>query len=116
MFQSVATMDMAIEGSRPLQNVVVCHKSKVLVNVGKLQAERYGLRVHVAKNGRDVVTKARSTRADLIVLGNDLKDPTTEETIAMLQADPVLCGTRVVTVKGAIPNLRDILGRYPGPR
>jgi CheY-like chemotaxis protein len=108
-------MDIAIEGARPLQTVLVCHNNKVLVNIGRIHAERHGLRVIVAKNGNEVLLKARLHRPDMIVLSSDLKSPSTEETIKLLQQDPSLSGIRVVTIKGAIPNLRDMLGRFPGP-
>lgn len=108
-------MDIPIQGSRPVQTVLVCHPNKLLLQMGRLHAQRSGLKVHVAKNGNDVLLKARLHRPDLIVLSSDLKSPTTEETVRMLDADPLLRGCKVVTVKGAVPNLRDLLGRFPGP-
>ncbi len=107
-------MDIALDGGRTLQTVVACHSNKVLLNLGKLHAERQGLRVITAKNGNDVVAKARLHRPDLIVLSNDLQKPTTEETVQLLESDPSLKGIRVVIIKGALPNLKDMLGKFPG--
>jgi CheY-like chemotaxis protein len=107
-------MDMAMDGGRTLQTVLVCHPNKVLLNLGRLHAERQGLRVLVAKDGNDVLEKARIHRPDLIVLSNDLKNPTTEETVQRLDADPSLKGIRVVVVKGALPNMGDMLKKFPG--
>jgi CheY-like chemotaxis protein len=94
---------------QPLTTIVVCHRNRVLVGLGKLQAERHGLRVFVASNGNDVLAQARRHAPELIVLSNDLKNPSTEETIQMLRADPSLAGTRVVTIKGALPPIKDLL-------
>ena len=108
------SIDTSMGGGRTLQSVVVCHRNKLLLNIGRLHAERHGLKVIVAKNGKDVVTKARAHKPDLIVLANDLENPTTDETVQMLEADPILKGIRVVIIKGALPNLADILGKFPG--
>ena len=107
-------MEIALDGGKTLQTVVVCHPNKVLLNLGKLHAERHGLRVITARNGNDVIEKARVHRPDLIVLSNDLRNPTTDETLAKLEQDPSLKGIRVVVVKGALPNMKDILGKFPG--
>lgn len=107
-------MDMAMDGGRTLQTVLVCHPNKVLLNLGRLHAERQGLRVLVAKNGDQVLTMARTHRPDLIVLSNDLKNPSTEETVSHLDADPGLKGVRVIVVKGALPNMGDVLKKFPG--
>jgi hypothetical protein len=70
--------------------------------------------VITAKNGNDVVAKARLHLPDLIVLSNDLKNPTTEETVQLLESDLSLRGIRVVIVKGALPNVADMLRKFPG--
>jgi hypothetical protein len=106
-------MNSGILGSKPIQNVVVCHSNKILANLGKIQAERHGVRVHLAKNGRDALYKAKLHRADLVVLGGDLKNPSIEETIKLLEADPEVLA-RIVTIKGPLPNLTDLLGRRAG--
>lgn len=82
--------------------VVVCHRQRALVQLARLNAERHGVRVEVCANGRLVLEAARRERPDLIVLGNDLKNPTTDETVAMLNADPSLKGVRVVIAKGGL--------------
>jgi DNA-binding response OmpR family regulator len=102
-------MDMALDGGRTLQTVVACHSNKMLAHLGKLHAERQGLRVILAKNGDDVLLKAKLNQPDLIVLSNDLQKPSTEETVAMLEREPTLKGIRVVIVKGALPNVADML-------
>jgi CheY-like chemotaxis protein len=106
-------MNSGILGSKPVQNVVVCHSNRLLANLGKIQGERYGVRVHLAKNGRDTLTKAKQHHADLIVLGGDLKNPSTDETIKLLEADPKVVA-KIVTIRGPLPNLSDLLGRRAG--
>lgn len=104
-------MEMTMNQSQPLTTVVVGHRNKMLMQIGKLQAERHGLRVFTTSHGDDVVTLARQHRPELIVLGNDLQKPTTEETLKLLQADPELRGIRVVTLSGSLPSIKDLLGK-----
>jgi len=80
--------------------VIVCHRQKAMVHLARLQAERHGMTVQIARDGNDVLAKARAQRPDLIVLGKDLKNPTTEETVKMLNGDPTLRGVKVVLAGG----------------
>lgn len=96
--------------------VIVCHRQKALVHLARLQAERQGVQVQIARDGKDVVAKALAERPDAIVLGNDLENPSTEETIALLKAEPTLKGVQVILAKGMIPDLRQKLGGLGWPR
>ncbi len=94
--------------------VIVCHRNRVLVGMGKLHAERRGVRVVIAANGNDVLVKARQERPKAIILGNDLQNPTTEETVALLNADPSLKGVPVAVVKGKLPRWGELTKDFPG--
>ena len=106
-------MESILDGSRPVQTVVVCISNKVLQGIGKLQASRYGVRVITARNGDDLIAKAKKHHPELIVISHDLDQPTSEETVARLNRDPELAGVRVITIRGALPNLSDMLPRFP---
>lgn len=100
----------AIQG-QPLTTVVVCIRNRVLLGLGKLQAERLGLRVFTAKDGNQVLIQARLHHPELIILGHDLSNPSTEETVARIKGDPMLRGIRVIAFKGPLPNIPELLRR-----
>jgi len=81
--------------------VIVCHRQKAMVHLARLQAERHGVRVEIARDGKDVLAKAKTERPDVIVLGKDLKNPSTDETVKMLQSEPTLRGVKVVVANNA---------------
>jgi DNA-binding response OmpR family regulator len=85
--------------------VLVCHRQKALVHLARINAERHGVKVRIAPRPKDVLTLARADKPDMILLGNDLKDPTTEELVKALDEDFTLRGVQVIVVKGAIPDL-----------
>lgn len=86
-----------------------------MVHLAKLNAERHGVRVEVAKNGKDLLARAEDERPDLIVLGNDLRAPTTEELVQLLHRDPRLRGVQVVVVKGLLPDWTLLKKAFPWP-
>lgn len=85
--------------------VIVCHRQKTLVHLARIQAERQGVKVDIARDGKDVVAKAKASHTDVIVLGKDLSNPSTDETVKMLQAEPSLRGVKVVVANGASADL-----------
>lgn len=58
---------------------------------------------------------ARAEKPDVIVLGNDLKDPSTEELMTALASDLTLHSVRVIVVKGAIPDLAGAFKKIKWP-
>ncbi|MGV3616646.1 MAG: hypothetical protein ACO1SV_15065 [Fimbriimonas sp.] len=97
--------------------VLVCHRQKMLVHVARVNAEKHGVKVRIAARPKEVLAMARAERPDVIVLGNDLKDPTTDELVKALNADLTLGGVEVIVVKGAIPDLAASIKkiRWPTP-
>lgn len=95
--------------------VLVCHRQKALVHLARLNAERHGVKVRIAPRPKDVLPLARLEKPDLILLGNDLKDPSTEELVKILDADVELSGVRVIVVKGAIPDLAESFKKLKWP-
>lgn len=95
--------------------VLVCHRQKTLVHLARIQAERHGVKVRIAPRAKDVVALARAQKPDVIVLGNDLKDPTTEELVKTLDADVSLSSVRVIVAKGAIPDLAEAFKKLKWP-
>ncbi len=95
--------------------VLVCHRQRALVQLGRLHAEQHGVRVRVAHRPKDVLPMARAQRPNLIVLGSDLKDPSTEELVSSLQAEPTLAGVEVVVTKAGLPDLGTALRKFRGP-
>lgn len=85
--------------------ILVCHRQRALLALAKLQAERKGMQVTVAPDSASVVAMARVTKPSLIVLGNDLANPSTEDIIRELKTVPELKGVEVVIMKGAVPAL-----------
>lgn len=96
--------------------VIICHRQKTMVQLARLQAEKHGVRVEIAKDGNDALAKARAERPDVIVLGKDLKNPTTDETVAMLKADPTLRGVKVVIANNAGLDLAKSLLDFGWPK
>jgi hypothetical protein len=81
-----------------------------------MQASRYGIRLIVARDGSDVIAKATGqVRPDAIVLSNDLKSPSTDELVKMLNADPRLRGVEVVVVKGMLDGIGQLLKGFKPP-
>jgi DNA-binding response OmpR family regulator len=95
--------------------VIVCHRQKALLHMARLNAQRHGVEVTIARNGNEVLAYARSERPDAIVLGNDLENPSTDETVKMLKAEPSLRGVEVIIAKGLLPDLLGLKKRFPFP-
>jgi len=96
--------------------VLICHRQKTLVHLARLQAERQGVQVEIAKNGDDVLIKALANRPDVIVLGKDLKNPSTDETVKKLKAEPRLFGVKVVLANEAGLDFMKSLGGFGWPK
>lgn len=85
--------------------------------MAELQAARHGIGLIVASDGKDVLIKATGkVRPDAIVLGNDLKNPSTEELVEMLNADPRLRGVQVIVVKGVLDSLGQLMKSVKPPK
>jgi DNA-binding response OmpR family regulator len=95
--------------------VLVCHRQRALVQLARLHAEHHGVRVRVAHRPKDVLPMARAQRPDVIVLGNDLKDPGTDDLVKALNAEPTLANVEVVVAKGGIPDLGAALKKFRWP-
>jgi hypothetical protein len=92
------------------QTILFCHSNRGWTRMAQLQASRHGIGLIVARDGRDVMTKAvGEVRPDAIVLGNDLKNPSTDELVRMLNADPRLRGIPVIVVKGVLDSLGQLM-------
>jgi len=103
---------MVADSRRQNMRVLVCHPQSLLLHMAKLNAERRGVEVELVRSPRDVQGKAQARRPNLIVLGPDLKDPSSEELATRLRLDPHLRGTEVMILKG---NLTDLLKTRFGP-
>ena len=78
--------------------------------MAQLQSARHGITVIVARDGNEVLVKSvGDVRPDAIVLSNDLKNPTTEELVRLLNADPRLRGIEVIVLKGMLESLGQLL-------
>lgn len=95
---------------------LVCHRQRHLVQLAKLQAERQGMKVHIAPTPGDVVVMARLLRPRLIVLGNDLASPSTDEITRELHRIPELKGVEVVVMKCILPPRSNPLDFMRRPR
>lgn len=95
--------------------VLICHRQKMLLHVARINAERHGVKVRIAPKSKDVLKLARADRPDVIVLGNDLEGPTTDELVKELNADLSLAQVEVIVVKGAIPDLMASLKKVKWP-
>lgn len=97
--------------------ILVCHPKKALVQLARLHAEKHGMQVDVAKNGNDLIRRAQAQRPDLIVIGEGLKEPDTEETKRLINAEPTLRGVRViVTGSGLGPDLGQAMRAFGWPK
>ena len=93
--------------------LLVCHSSRAMVRIAQLNASRHGVRIVVAKNGADLMKKAvGQVRPDAIILSDDLKSPSTEELVKLLNQDPRLKGIPVVVLKGLIGNIGELLSTF----
>ncbi len=96
--------------------VLVCHSNKAMVQLAKLEASRHGITVVVARDGADLILRSRQDpRPDAIVLSNDLKNPSTDEIVKALHADPRLRGVNVVVMKGVLGSLGGLLKSFKFP-
>jgi len=96
--------------------VLVCHSNRNLVRMAQMQAARHGINLIVAQQSKDVLTKATTdARPDVIVLSNDLKNPSTDEVVRSLKADPRLHGVQVVVMKGMLDGVSQILKGFRPP-
>ena len=96
--------------------ILVCHSNRNLVRMAQMQAARNGIKVIVARDGNDLLVKATGElRPDAIVLSDDLKNPTTDETVRALKADPRLKGVQVVVLKGVLDGLGQMLKGFKRP-
>ncbi len=99
------------------KRVLICLSNRAMATMAQLQARRHGIDLEAAQNGRELVAKALLEPKPLvIVLSPDLKNPTTEETMKLLNADPRLRGIEVVVIKGAKDLLASLLKRGGLPR
>jgi len=96
-------------------NVLVCHRQRALVHVARVQAERHGIHLRIAAKPKDVLEMARRERPDLIVLGNDLKDPSTDDLVRELNREPSLANVETVVVKGILPDLASTMKKLRWP-
>ena len=92
--------------------VIVCHRQKTLVHLARINGKSHGVDVTVARNGHEILAYARDHRPDAIVLGTDLENPSTEETIQMLKSEPTLRGVEVIKVK-SLPDLLTLKKTFP---
>ena len=96
--------------------ILVCHSNRNLVRMAMMQAAKNGVTLLVARDGKEVVTKATGdVRPDAIVLSNDLKNPTTEELVRTLHADPRLKGIQVIVLKGVLDGVGQMLKGFKRP-
>ena len=80
----------------------MCHSNRNLARVAQLQALRLGVKVVVAKDGKDLLAKAKGeVRPDVIVLSNDLTNPTTDEIVRAVKSNPQLIGTKVIVLNSS---------------
>ena len=81
-----------------------------------MQATRHGVKLLVARDGNDVmVTASDQLRPDAIVLSNDLKNPSTDDLVKMLHADPRLKGVQVIVLKGMLDGIAQLLKGFKPP-
>jgi len=108
-------MDRKIVGDST-RTILVCHSNRSLVRIAQLNASRHGISVVVARDGKDLLAKVRGElQPDAIVLSDDLKDPSTNEIVKALHADPRLKGIHVIVLKGLLGNLGDLLKAFKRP-
>ena len=108
-------MDRRIVGDST-HRVLVCHSNRSLVRLAQVNAARHGLQVDVAKNGKDLLLQARGeVRPDAVILSTDLKDPSTDEIVKILNADPFLKGVPVIVAKGILGNFAELLKSMKRP-
>jgi len=102
--------------SETTHTIVVCHSNRNLVRMAQMQASRHGVRLIVARDGRDIIAKATGQiRPDAIILSDDLKNPSTEETVRSIKLDPRLQGVQVVVLKGMLGNIAALLKGFRPP-
>jgi len=90
------------------QRVLICLSSRGMAAMAQLQARRHGIDLEAAANGKELLVRAvQGQRPIVIVLSPDLKNPTTEELVKALNAEPRLRGVEVVVIKG----VKEILAR-----
>lgn len=87
-----------------------------MVQLARLNAERHGAQVEIARNGEDLLRRAHANPPNLIVLGDDLTNPSSDDLMKILKLDPNLRGVEVVVMKGLLPDLLKAksLFRWPG--
>jgi len=96
--------------------ILVCHSNRSLVRIAQLNAARHGVNVIVARDGKDILAKVRGDlHPDAIVLSDDLKDPTTNDIVKALNADPRLKGIHVIVLKGLLGNVGELLKAFKRP-
>jgi CheY-like chemotaxis protein len=96
--------------------ILVCHSNKSLVRIAQLNAIRHGITVIVARDGKDLLVKARgNVRPDAIILSDDLKEPATSDLVKALNADPRLKGIHVIVLKGLLGNIGELLKAFKRP-
>jgi CheY-like chemotaxis protein len=96
--------------------ILVCHSNRNLVRMAQLQATRYGIRILVARNSAEVFAIATGqVRPDAVVLSNDLKNPTTDELVKKLNADPRMKGVQVVVLKGMLDGIAQLFKGFKRP-
>lgn len=96
--------------------ILVCHSNGSLVRMAQVQATRHGIRLLIARNSEEVMKIALGQlRPDAIVLSNDLKNPSTDELVKKLNADPRLKGVQVVVVKGMLDGISQLLKGFKRP-
>ena len=79
--------------------------------MAQLQARRHGIDLDAAANSKELLVKSlQDPKPFVIVLSPDLKNPSTEELVKILSAEPRLRGVEVVVIKG----IKDILTRLLG--
>ncbi len=92
--------------------VIVCMRHRLLLHAARIQAERHGVKVDIARDGQDVLRQARDTPPDLIVLGKDLSNPSTDELVRTIKLDPALRAVQVIVADGPADFLK---ARKPFP-
>jgi CheY-like chemotaxis protein len=96
--------------------ILVCHSNGNLVRMAQLQASRHGIKILVARTSKDVIRMASDQlRPDAIVLSNDLKGPSTDELVKLLNADPRLKGVQVIVLKGMLDGIGQLFKGFKRP-
>lgn len=96
--------------------ILVCHSNRSLMRMAQLQAARHGVKVIVVNSSKDVLAAATGlVRPDAVLLSNDLKDPTTDELVRALRADPRLSGVQVLVLKGMLDGIAQLLKGFKPP-